>query len=121
MSTAPLFDLIIPDKPIAGHVPPTGKDLRDAGIQQALDHVLQVKSEYVTRCLSEITKLESGTLFTSESLRGLAGDPPAGCENSIAGILKKAAGRGLIRNSGQEKIAERVTIHAKRLSIWIKL
>src|SRR5687768_11226271 len=99
----------------------TGKTLRDAGIQRALDHVLQVKAGYVDRCLSEISKLESGTLFTSEALRDLAGDPPVGCENSIAGILKRAASQKLIRNSGQERIAERVTIHAKRLSIWVRL
>jgi hypothetical protein len=119
-ASSPQLDLLFAGTP--DRVPKlSGRDLRDSGIESAFDHVLQVKAEYVVRCLAEITKLGSGTLFTSEALRDLAGEPPEGCENSMAGILKRAASQKLIRNTGEERVAERVTIHAKKLCIWIRL
>jgi hypothetical protein len=123
LSSQPLFDLIFPDPPIVGHVPLSGSDLRDSGIQSALDHVLKIKSEYVASCLEKIAELKSGTTFTSEDLRDLAGAPPEGCENSIAGILKRAASAKykLIVITSEERIAKRTTIHAKKLYVWRRL
>ena len=99
----------------------SGAELRDSGIQSALDHVLKIKAEYVETCLSEIAKLSLGATLTSEDLRELAGDPPEGCENSIAGILKRAASKKLIVNTGEETTAKRTTIHAKKLCVWRRL
>lgn len=121
MSALPLFDQVFSGTPAPTGKPLTGKDLRDSGIQQALDHVERVKAEYVETCLEKIKELTSGTLLTSEDLRELAGDPPLGCENSIAGILKRAASKNLIVNTGKEQTARRTTIHAKKLCIWKRI
>jgi hypothetical protein len=99
----------------------TGEDLKQSGIQSALDHVLKVKAEYVDRCLFEISQLQPETTITSEDLRELAGDPPEEVPNCIAGILKRAASQNLIVNTGEERTARRTTIHAKKLCVWRKL
>lgn len=123
MSAHPLFDQVFSGTPVPTGKPLTGGDLRDAGIQQALDHLERVKAEYIETCLEKIRALRSGTLITSEDLRGLAGDPPVGCENSMAGILKRAASKkhGLIVNTGEDRPAKRPSIHAKNLTIWRRL
>lgn len=118
MSALPLFDKILSGKPEPVGPALTGKDLRDSGIQQALDHLEKVKASYIDSCLYEIKQLSKGTILTSEDLRGLAGEPPTGCENSMAGILRRAQSQGLIINTGQERPAKRTTIHAKGLRIW---
>lgn len=114
----PLFDRVFSGKPERVSPPLTGTELRDAGIQQALDHLERVKAEYIQLCLSKIEEMKPETVFTSESLREMAGDPPTGCENSIAGILKRAASRKLIANTGVEVKATRPSIHAKKLYLW---
>src|ERR1051325_1706482 len=119
--TMPLLDKIFEGAPAPVSKPLTGEDLRDAGIQQAVDHLQRVKAEYVDSCLYEIERLSKGATLTSEDLRELAGDPPTGCENSVAGILKRAQGRGLIVNTGQERPAKRSSVHAKRLCIWRRI
>ena len=118
MSAHPLFDQVFSGTPEPKGPPLTGVDLRDSGIQQALDHVLKVKAEYVELCLSKIAELQPETVITSECLREMAGEPPVGCENSIAGILKRAASRNLIVNTGVEVTAKRTSIHAKKLCLW---
>jgi hypothetical protein len=117
----PLFEQVFSGDPAPTAPPLTGEQLRDSGIQQALDHVERVKAAYVERCLFELRQLSKGTKLTSEDLRELAGPPPTGCENSIAGILKRAQSQGLITNTGEERIAKRTTIHAKKLCVWVKL
>lgn len=117
----PLLDQLFSGKPTPPKRRLTGSDLRDSGIQQALDHVLKVKAEYVALCLSKIEELKPETVITSECLRELAGEPPIGCENSIAGILKRAASRNLIVNTGVEVTAKRTTIHAKKLCLWKRI
>lgn len=114
----PLFEKVFDGTPAPTGPPLTGADLRDAGIQQALDHLERVKKEYIDSCMYEIRQLGKGTTFTSETLREMAGEPPTGCENSIAGILKRAVSQGLIVNTGQEQTAKRTTIHAKKLCVW---
>ena len=121
MSTHPLFDAVFSGKPAPTGQPLTGEDLRDLGIQQALDHLERVKAEYIDSCLYEIRQMSKGTTFTSEDLREKAGEPPAGCENSIAGILKRAQSQGLIVTTGEERPAKRPTIHAKRLCVWRRI
>lgn len=118
MSTHPLFKQLFDGKPAPTGPPLTGADLRDSGIDQALAHLEKVKADYIDSCLYEIKQLSKGTTLTSEDLRQLAGDPPKGCENSIAGILKRAKSQGLIIKTGQVQPAKRVTIHAKDLCIW---
>lgn len=120
MSALPLFDRVFDGTPAPTGKALTGAELRDAGIQQALDHLERVKAEYIETCLEKIKELKSGTLITSEDLRGLAGDPPLGCENSIAGILKRAASKkyGLIVHTGEDRPAKRPSIHSKNLAIW---
>lgn len=118
MSALPLFDQVFSGTPAPTGKPLSGSDLRDSGIQQALDHVERVKAEYIETCLKKLEGLKPGALITSEDLRELAGDPPLGCENSIAGILKRAASKNLIVNTGQEQTAKRTTIHAKKLCVW---
>lgn len=114
----PLFEQIFPDKPLAGHKPLSGADLRDAGIQQAWVHLERVKAEYIETCLQKIAELKTGALMTSEDLREMVGDPPTGCENAIAGIFKKAISRKLIVKTGEERPAKRTSVHAKNLCIW---
>lgn len=117
----PLFEKVFSGDPAPTGKPLSGADLRDAGIQQALDHLERVKRGYIDYCLFEIRQLSKGTELTSETLRELAGEPPTGCENSIAGILKRAKSQGLIINTGQERTAERATIHAKKLCVWRRI
>ena len=121
MSTHPLFDKVFSGSPAPVSKPLTGEDLRDAGVQQAVDHLERVKAEYIEACLYQIKQLSKGAMLTSEDLRELAGDPPTGCENSVAGILKRAQGRWLIMNTGQERPAKRSSVHAKRLCIWRRI
>lgn len=117
----PLFEKVFDGTPAPTGPPLTGADLRDAGIQQALDHLERVKKEYIDSCMYEIRQLGKGTTFTSETLREMAGEPPTGCENSIAGILRRAQSQGLIVNTGEEVIAKRTTIHAKKLRLWRRI
>lgn len=117
----PLFREIFSGEKAPIGKPLTGADLRDAGIQQALDHLEKVKAEYIDSCLYEIKQLSKGATLTSEDLRDLAGEPPVGCENSIAGILKRAKSQGLIATTGEERTAKRTTIHAKKLCVWKRL
>lgn len=117
----PLFDRVFSGKPEPTGPPLTGADLRDAGIQQAMGHLERVKAEYIQLCLSKIEELKPETVITSESLREMAGEPPTGCENSIAGILKRASSRKLIVNTGVEVNATRPTIHAKKICLWKRI
>lgn len=122
MSTSlPLFESLFSGAPAPTGPALTPVELRDSGIQSALDHVLKVKAEYVSECLARIAELKAGTLITSEDLREMAGDPPEGCENSIAGILKRAASRKLIVNTGATRQAKRTSLHAKPLNLWRRL
>jgi hypothetical protein len=121
MSTHPLFDKVFLGCPSPVSQPLTGEQLRDSGIQQAVDHLERVKAEYIDSCLYEIQQLSKGTTLTSEDLRELAGDPPIGCENAVAGILKRAQSRGLITNTGEERPTKRSSVHAKRLCIWRRI
>lgn len=121
MSAMPLLDQLFAGDPAPTGPPLTGEDLRDSGIQQAINHLEKVKAGYIDSCLYEIRQLSKGTTLTSETLRELAGEPPTGCENSIAGILKRAVSQGLIVNTGEETTAKRVTIHAKKLCLWRRI
>lgn len=120
MTALPLFDQVFAGRAEPKGPPLTGADLRDSGIQQAVDHLERVKAGYIERCLRKIEELKPETVITSESLREMAGDPPIGCENSIAGILKRAASKKyrFIVNTGEEENAKRPTIHAKKLYRW---
>lgn len=121
MST-PLFDLITPDKPLAGHVAPTGSDLRDWGIEDALKRAERVKLAYVESCLEAIKSFAAGSLITSEDLREKAGDPPNEISpNCMAGILKKAASQNLIQITNERVKAKRLSLHASELRCWRRL
>jgi hypothetical protein len=117
----PLFDRVFSGSPASVSQPLTGEEFRDSGIRQAVDHLERVKAEYIDLCLYQIQQLGKGTTLTSEDLREMAGDPPTGCENAVAGILKRAQSRGLITNTGEERPAKRSSVHAKRLSIWRRI
>ncbi len=121
MST-PLFDLIIPEKPLAGHVAPTGRELRDFGIEDALQRAIRVKNDYVEKCLSAIKSFPGGAMITSEDVRDKAGDPPNEISpNCMAGILKKAAAQNLIVITDSRVHAKRSSLHAAELRQWRKL
>jgi hypothetical protein len=123
MST-PLFDLIIPEKPLAGHIAPTGEELKSWGIEDALQRAIRVKNDYVESCLTAIKSFPSGSLITSEDVRDKAGDPPIEVDKSVlAGIMKHAAGKKhkLIKITGETRPAKRASVHAKDLSLWERL
>jgi len=120
----PLFDQIF-SGPRNG--PPnslSGADLRDAGIQAALDRAERIKADYVAGCLKAIASFAPGTLLTSENVREIAGDPPVEVNHSVlAGIMKRAASKeyGLIRITRETQPAKRASVHAKALQIWVRL
>jgi len=123
MSAHPLFDQLF-DKPLAGHVAPTGRELRDWQIEDALQRAIRVKNDYVEKCLEAIKSFPSGSLITSEDVRDKAGDPPSAIDKSImAGILKHAASKKhkLIKITGETRPAKRASVHAKALQIWVRL
>lgn len=119
MSANPLLDQIFSGTPEPTGPPLTGADLRDLGIEDALQHAELIKGEYVERCLDAIRQFPSGCLITSEDVREKAGDPPLEVNRSVmAGILRKAASQNLIYITAETRPAKRVTVHAKRLSCW---
>jgi hypothetical protein len=122
-ASLPLFDQVFSGPPAPVRKPLTGRELRDSGIDSAYQHVLKVKAKYVDDCLAKIAALPSGSMFTSEDVRQMAGDPPLGCENSIAGILKRAAGKNhnLIVITKETRQGKRASLHAKDLSLWRRL
>ena len=101
--------------------PLTGRELRDSGIQSALDHVEARKGEYVTQALSAIQCLPSDALLTAETIRDAIGDAPAGCENCFAGILKKAASMKLIVITNSFTQAKRAQRHAGLIRQWRRI
>jgi hypothetical protein len=123
MST-PLFDNLFPDPPLRSHQPLSGEQLRDFGIEDALQRAIRVKNDYVEKCLEAIKSFPRGAMITSEDVRDRAGDPPSAIDKSImAGILKRAASRqyGLITITKETRPAKRSSVHAKDLAIWRKL
>jgi len=121
MSSQPLFDQLF-DKPLAGHVAPTGQDLKSWGIEDALQRAIRIKGEYVEACLTAIKSFPSGTLLTSEDVRDKAGDPPNEISpNCMAGILKRAAAQKLIVITDSRVHAKRSSLHAAELRQWRKL
>lgn len=118
----PLFEKLFEGSSLVGHVPLSGKDLRDLGIDDAYDKAVRVKAEYVERCSREIKSIPTGALITSEDVREKAGDPPSEISpNCMAGILKKAASQGLIQITNERVHAKRASLHAAELRCWARL
>lgn len=100
----------------------TGSQLRDLGIDSALDRAQRIKADYVASCLRAIASFPKGSSLTSEDVREKAGPIPLELNHSVmAGILKHAASKGLIRITGETRVATRASVHAKRLSLWVRL
>jgi hypothetical protein len=118
----PLFSSLFPDPPLLTHQPLGGKDLRDWGIEDALQRAIRVKNDYVEKCLDAIKSFPQGAMITSEDIREIAGDPPAQIDKSImAGILKRAAARKLIVITDSRVHAKRSSLHASDLRQWRRL
>lgn len=101
-----------------------GSALRDKGIADALERATRLKSEYVESCLDAIKEFPKGALITSEDIREKAGDPPSEISpNCMAGIMKRAASGkyGLLMITNETRTATRSSLHAKRLSVWLRL
>jgi hypothetical protein len=123
-ATLPLFDQIFSGPKAPVRKPLTGRELRDFGIDDALARAERVKGEYVAKCIDAIKSFPTGTLITSEDIREKAGEPPVSVDRSVmAGILKKAASAQLklIVITEYTRNAQRVTVHAKKLSCWRRL
>jgi hypothetical protein len=123
-ATRSQLDLIFAGKPDPAVTQLTGKQLRDFGIEDALQRAIRVKNDYVTSCLEAIKSFPSGSLITSEDVREKAGDPPIEVDRSVlAGIMKHAAGKKhkLIKITGVRRTAKRASVHAKDLSLWERL
>jgi hypothetical protein len=122
MSAHPLFDKVFSGSPDPTVTQLTGKQLRDWGIEDALQRAIRVKNDYVTKCLEAIKSFPSGSLITSEDVREKAGDPPLEISpNCMAGILKRAAAQKLIVITDSRVHAKRSSLHAAELRQWRKL
>lgn len=120
MSALPLFDSLFLGAPKAA--PLTGRDLKSLGIDSALDRAQRIKAGYVAECLKAIESFPKGAAITSEDVREKAGPIPLELNHSVmAGILKHAASKGMIRITSETRVATRASVHAKRLSLWVRL
>lgn len=123
MSSHPLFDRCFEPGEISRSVD-VGSVLRDKGIADAYDKAVRIKSEYVESCLEAIRSFPKGARITSEDVRECAGEPPKELNHSVlAGIMKHAASKkhNLIMITGDTRQGKRASLHAKDLSIWVRL
>lgn len=118
-SNFPLFEPLFSGKPAPTGKSLSGADMRDLGIDAALERAEKLKGEYAESCIEAIKAFPSGCLITSEDIRERVGDPPSVVDRSVmAGILRKAASQKLIFITSETRPAKRVTVHAKRLACW---
>lgn len=98
---------------------PTGTQLRDEGVAR----IMQTEWESAQRwkgwameCISILA--DSGRTFTSEDVRVVVGDPPAGKHNLMGAVFLTASRRRLIIKTGFTK-AKRPSLHASDLATWV--
>lgn len=123
MSSTPLFDRCFEPGEISRSVS-VGAALRDRGIEAALEKAERVKASYIEACLEAIKEFPKGAMITSEDVREKAGDPPSEINASVlAGIMTRAAGRkhALLMITGETRTAKRASVHAKKLSVWLRI
>lgn len=121
MSALPLFDRLFEPSELKRSVN-IGVVLKDRGIDEALEKAERVKLEYVDACLEAIKSFPRGARITSEDVREIAGDPPSDIDHSVlSGILKSAKAQGLIQITSETRMGKRASLHAKRLSLWLRL
>jgi hypothetical protein len=116
MSTQPLFKDLFSGPPVGQ--PLTGADLRDSGIAQAY---MNAPDDLELQYIFAANDLKQGDRLTSEDLRRMCGDPPSEFRNCLAGVLKFCQSIKLIQITGETRTAERKTIHAKALSVYVRL
>lgn len=117
--TLPLFDQIFTGKPEPTGPPLTGQTLRDSGMQSAVEHTPE---EYKQKFNSAIEGLKSGTRFTAEDIRAKIGDPPSSAHyNCFGALISGAARKKLMRPTGETVSAQRPSLHASKLAIWVRL
>jgi len=83
--------------------PPTGEQLRDAGMKQAVDHADQVHERWSDKAYAFLLAyLRSGMEFMAEDVRaaseGIVPEPPS--KRAWGSIIRRAAKAGLIRKIG---------------------
>jgi len=121
MISTPLFDRVFEQGEVNRSVS-VARALRDRGVEDALARAERVKADYVQRCIEAIKSFSQGAMITSESVRDKAGDVPSEISpNCMAGILKRAAARGLIVITNDRVHAKRVSLHAAELRVWRRL
>lgn len=120
-ASLPLFDQIFKHGELTRSVD-VARALRDRGIEAALEKAERVKREYIELCLAAIKEFPKGARITSEDVREKAGDPPSEIDHSVlAGIFRSAKAQGLIMITREMRQGKRVSLHAKFLSIWVRL
>ena len=87
---------------------------------QGLERVLERKSSYRWRLENAIDELaRTGTPFTADHIRNLAGDPPADISTNLVGAVVNAAAKaGTIRAVGFTYSA-RVKGHKNVVRSWV--
>ena len=96
---------------------PTGRELRDGGIELVLKHE---RARYKAAFVEAVVAFPIGFEFTAEDVRALIGDPP-GHRNSMGGLFHAVAKLGLASDTRQRMKATRTKAHARDLPIWRRL
>jgi hypothetical protein len=100
-------------KPPRQPLPPSGPTLRDAGIDLVLEHTPE---SWKLKFRQAIAAMPSGTIFTSDDVRAVVGDPPAGVHhNAIGGLMYGARVAGLAESTVERVKGERPPAHAREL------
>ena len=115
----PLFQFLFPDKPLTGHVPLSGEDLKVSGMESVLSHTPEA---YKERFVNAIKSFPRGRAFTVEDVRSLIGDLPSEVHyNAIGSLVRFAAMRGLMRKTGTTVKAKKASLHSRELAVWVRL
>ena len=101
---------------------PTGAQLRDAGIKQALDHAEEVTPEWpelAYKFLCDYIRKHPGEFMTEDVRQAAAGivpEPPS--LRAWGGVIVKAAKSGLIVRAGYGQVTN-VNAHRANASVWV--
>jgi hypothetical protein len=91
----------------------TGAQERDTGIDAVLEHTPE---SWKMEWLQTIAAMPSGTIFNSDDVRAIVGDPPKGVHhNAIGGLMYAARVRGLAESIPAHNKSERPKAHAREL------
>lgn len=119
MSTTPLFKELFAGDPAPTGPPLTGEALKISGMDSA---VRRAPDWYRDSFVESVRALPKGSLITVEDIRAVVGDPPENASpNCMGGLMRRAAGLGLIVRTSERRKAKRVSLHASELSVWRRL